>query len=683
MGNYIKHEFEDGQVLTHDALNEMDNQIFLNEINIEKQKILFDSRTITPAHPKSQGVANAIKRARQFTDVLWTPKGNIPGVDYGPVEGRVKYWFKPGITYRGVPYEGGVISTYTYSGLNTHLDTFLGAVANPNSILYNYDSNNDKGGAYYGTVCSKLVQHALAIPATHNTASIPKLECVDLIAEADNYTVNDVQLGDILCYTSSHTSMVTGIYYNAFHNRKSGGELLYIEVSDAVYPVCRRRLYDPDSFYKTWIKNYKLLRYKYIDNVPYEEYDYVKVEGDTGVIKYDNYALMPYYGNKCNFKKSSGTEKVHILKKGYNKAVVKRDNVIVDEISITDDTGYFTFSKSETGHIEMYLEDANGNKSESVFCYVVDSSIEVIDSSKYDKGEIKVKYSGSSGIPYYVQFGTDQTQNLRLDGLGPSIIHDDNTATLKFKVSGSSKNIRIAYNNEYGTYYSSTISFTPAEVGEAENTSSNIYLSQGKYIKDYTVTMESSSPVASLSDWAYTKVPIESNTTYSYDTAKVVWFFNGDVTLDCVDLSIQENKQFTTPDLTTSISISNINELTRVESVNAITDMLMDDTGARLEQGINLSSASYTSVENTSYFTYFDIPIEPGEMYYTRGGTRSWFLNESKTSISTENIGKNTPAYTFTAPASARYVSIAYPNSYKSPIYFRKIDKTLLSDYCD
>lgn len=673
MGNYKKHNFTEGQVLTHTDLNDMDIQIALNEDNIEKHRKRFDPRTIMPALPKSQGVANAIKRAYQFTDVLWTPKGDIPGVDYGPVEGRVKYWFKPGITYKGIPYEGGVISTYTYSGLNTHLETFLGAVANPNSIIYNYDSNNDKGGAYYGTVCSKLVQHALALPATHNTASIPKLECVDLIANADGYTVDDVQLGDILCYTESHTSMVTGIYHNAFHSRKSGGELVYIEVSDAVYPVCRRRLYDPESFYNTWIKNYKLLRYKYIDDVPYEENDYVKVDGDTGALKYNNYALMLYYGNKCNIKKSSGTEKVHILKTGYVKAVIKLDNDIIEEIPITDTTEYFTFSKSKTGHIEMYLEDANGKKSDSVFCYVVDSSIEVIDSSKYDKGEVKVKYNGTSGIPYYVQFGTDQTQNLRLDGRGASIIHDDNTATLKFKVSGSSKSLRIAYNNEYGTYYSSTITFTPVEVGESENTSNNIYLSQGKYIKDYTVTLDSSSPVASTSNWAYTKVPVESNTKYSCDEgANVVWCFNGDVTLDCIDLS--EVNEFITPNLTTHISISNATELTRIESINSVSDILIDETGARLEEGINLSSSSYESTSNSSYFTYFDIPIEGGATYYTRGGSRSWYLDETKKPISTVNIGKNEPAYTFTTPTKAVYISIAYPVSYKSPVYFRKIN---------
>ena len=132
MATYTVHNFEDGQVLTHTDLNEMDAEI----VNLAKH---LDSRTIVAARPKSQGVANAIKRAYQFTDVLWTPKGEIPGVDYGPVEGRVKYWFHEGITYRGVPYEGGVISTYTYSGLNSDLDTFLGAVENPNSILYNYD----------------------------------------------------------------------------------------------------------------------------------------------------------------------------------------------------------------------------------------------------------------------------------------------------------------------------------------------------------------------------------------------------------------------------------------------------------------------------------------------------------------------------------------------------------------
>ena len=128
MPNYIEQDFVEGQVLTHIDLNEMDDQIALNELTIEGLSKRIDPRTLTPALPRSQGVANAIKRAYQFTDILWTPKGTIPGVDYGPVEGRVKYWFREGITYKGIPYEGGVISTYTYSGLNTTLDTFISAV---------------------------------------------------------------------------------------------------------------------------------------------------------------------------------------------------------------------------------------------------------------------------------------------------------------------------------------------------------------------------------------------------------------------------------------------------------------------------------------------------------------------------------------------------------------------------
>ena len=655
-------------------------------LDIRDIKRHLDDRMIMPARPKSQGVANAIKRAYQFTDVLWTPRGEYPGVDYGPVEGRVKYMFQPGITYRGVPYEGGVISTNNYTGLCVHVDSFLSALDSPNSALYNYDNNNDKGGGFYGTVCSKLVQYALAIPATHNTQNIPNLERVVTVAAAGKYTMEDVQLGDILCYPSSHTAMITGIYRNAYHNRNSGGEILYIEVSDAVYPACRRRLYDPEKFTATWINNYGLYRYECIDDVPYEEFDFVKIEGDREPIKYADYALMPYEGNKRNYIQASGTVKVHILKTGYSKAVVKRDGEIVDEIAITSATKEFTFSKATAGHIEMYLEDVNGNKSESVYAYVVKATVDVTKSSKYNQGEIEIAYTGTSGIPYYVMFS--QSQCCRLDGKGNSYINGDGTAVIKFKTSRAAKSIQIAFKNEYGVYYSSAKSFTVEEAPAEDIT----YLNNSIAVRNNnkTLTAGDTTLVDSDGSFVYTNIPLEANTTYKTDDgATAVWLVGKSSSpgLLYVDLTTSDH-QFTTPENTLYGYIANVTEITRVAPTNAAQEWKVTDITSSYEAGTSLSSSTYATSSNADYFTIRDIPVEANKTYYIHGAVRIWFLNSSKQPVSstlttaTINSWSSDPYSTFTTPANTAYVTInfMYSKSDKELLYMREIGEPVDPD---
>jgi hypothetical protein len=268
------------------------------------------------------------------------------------------------------------------------------------------------------------------------------------------YTPHDVKLCDILVNTASHTVICTDLLYDNY------GNLVFIEISEATTPLCRRLLWHvDDEFYNKWIKTYKLCRYRHIDDIPYEEKDYVNVRDEFKKIKILDYALMPEYGNKYNYTVSSTKGKCHILKKGFSKAIVKLNNEIIETIPINDSSTSFSFDRSKTGYLEMYLEDANGNKSESVYGCVVQASVSVINSSKYDKGELEISYTGSSGKPCYIQFGAGQTEFCRLDGKGRSTILSDTSAIIKFTASRASQSIRVAYKNEYGTYYSPTISF--------------------------------------------------------------------------------------------------------------------------------------------------------------------------------------------------------------------------------
>lgn len=686
---YTKQTFTDGQTLYADDLNKMSEGVV--------------AAGYTHAIPKTRGIANAIKRAKQLTDVKWTPVKNMPGVMLDDEGNWYDQDFVAGTEYTGIPYSGGVISTYTYVGLNVGLNSFVTAVQNPNSVLYTKTLNNTKGDTYFGTVCSKFAQYVLNMPGSYNTSNVPRADGMTTIAQKGGYTEYDVQLCDVLVKIGSHTAVITDIIYDTF------GRIKFVEVSEAMPPCCRRLLYTPQEFYDLWVTDYNQYRYTHLYDIPYTQNEYVDVEDETGAITEFDCALMPEYGDKYNYTVSAnGTAIVHVLKEDfYGKAVVKRDGVVVDEIEGLEPSmgaDSFTFSLATPGEIEIYLEDEFGEKiGESVYAKVVDATITVVDGSGYDNGTIEVSYTGTSGKPIYVQFGTGQAEFCRLDGLGDTVVHDANSATLSFSTSyAGDKKVRVAYQNEYGTYYSPIVTFTTEATGNEENTSTDAYLSQGLYYNGYNLQKTDDTLVEKANYWTYTKIPVEANTTYLVEGATRVWFYDKDNTaISTINAytEVTPQYQFTTPDKVAYMSVSyTTNEdliqrgaetVVKIGAANAATDamgdpedMLVSETGATLVENSGLSAGSYTDAAKTDgTFTYKNIPVDAGATYYTRGGTRAWFLNSNKVALTTSgktiNIytGVEIP-YTFTVPSGAAYISIAYSSilgAKADMVYIRKL----------
>ena len=104
------------------------------------------------------GSLNAVKKARQMTDISFTP--------LKPIEANHRT-YKSGKKYTGLIYSS-VKEIGTYVGPNITFHTFMTAIHNPRSKIYTekinelpYHGTNCK--AYYGTVCSGLVSYALGI----------------------------------------------------------------------------------------------------------------------------------------------------------------------------------------------------------------------------------------------------------------------------------------------------------------------------------------------------------------------------------------------------------------------------------------------------------------------------------------------------------------------------------------
>ena len=387
----------------------------------------------THAVPESQGVANVIERAYLLSDVEWTPIADVPGL---AGSGKLII-FEAGVTYKGIPYSG-VTDNDFYVGLNVSLESFLTALKNPNSVLYteNLQSTNSKAATYFGTVCSKFAQYALDVPGSYNTSNIPNIPGMRIIGFKGLYKVDAIKLGDVVVNTKQHTTICTDILYD------ENGKVAFIEIAEATYPTVRRKLWSPDEFYEHF-SNYALYRYDYIDDAAK-----ASVPGLC-----DQYDLMPRLGDKFNYKLSSTPAVVDILSDGYYKAVIVRDGISVCEVILNGESS-FTFDRSVPGYIEMYLEKEDGTRSKSVYACVVSSEVSVTDTANYKDGKLTVSFDGSAGVPLYVQVGSAHAVFCNIEG-------EENAAELTFILSRVSSNeVRVAYQNEYGVYLSSWVSFT-------------------------------------------------------------------------------------------------------------------------------------------------------------------------------------------------------------------------------
>ena len=639
--------------------------------------VVATSAEYTHAVPESQGVANAIDRAYQLTDVEWTPQADMPGVNKINGEYTV-ITYKAGETYKGVPYSG-VIATDTYLGLNVSLESFLTALENTNSVLYteNLHSTNPKSATYFGTVCSKFAQYVLDIPGSFNTNNIANIPGVDTIAMPGKYTVDDIKLGDIILHTQDHTTVCTDILYDA------SGNVAFVEISEAVFPQVRRKLWSPEEFYSHF-SSYRLCRYQYINDVP----------AIPDALPSDReYALMPRFGDKYNYTVSSTKGIVDVLQSGYSKAVILRDGVVISEIALNG-ASTFNFDRSIPGYLEMYLEKEDGTRSSSVYACVVKSSVSVTDASAFLSGKLSVSFDGSSGTPLYVQVGSGQSVFCSVEN------SQNGEAIISFRpalVSGETVNIRVAYQNEYGIYLSSWINFTvDYGNGTGPNPSSDPILSQGTYWNGYNITPSSHLPQVQEGKegyWTYTMIPVESNTTYYSWGATRMWYLdaNGNpiATINAYK-DCSPSCQFTIPEGIAYVSIAysptllsqGTETMTVVFSAPEEDEEEKDDeqeetptnpsTDPYLSQGEYWDGYTLTPSNSTpsvqagkeNYWTYTMIPVEGNTTYYSNGANRMWFFDANKKPISTYNaLTESAIRCQFTTPANACYVSITYAPS--------------------
>ena len=390
----------------------------------------------------SEGMANALKRARQLTELEWDCLEEMPRLtkENGT---RIYTYFEKG-KQSGIPYSS-VYETNTYVGTNVSIETFISATCNPNSYLYtknlHYMSGEPKAVTFYGMVCSKYAGYVLGIKENYNAQHFDRISGMNKISAAKDCNLAELQRCDILLNKSVHTAVITDI----LSDKK--GNIKYVEVSEeTTVPQMQRKAWTVEEFYEKY-KNYDVYRYEYLKDVKYEPSNFVNVFDENKELDDRKYDVLSRYGDKANiYLKDSSNIDFDILTDGWENAKVYYNG----EQSEIDVSGkkVFSFSPSKVGYYQVILYGEDKESRPCYFC-VVDSQI---TANGVDK-TLTVEYSSENGKPIYMQLGS----------VGDSVyipVESDGTQTVNLNdYYLSESRVLVAFENEYGVYVSKGIWF--------------------------------------------------------------------------------------------------------------------------------------------------------------------------------------------------------------------------------
>lgn len=248
--------------------------------------------------PKSKGVENALKRAKQMLNIQWVPIKLFPcGDSFINPDGtatRVDKWYPAYRPRTGIPYSS-VRLHEKFVGFNVSFETFMTALSNPGSVLYTCSQHGvgKNMSSYYGTVCSCFASYVCGLPYRTSTN---RMMVEKDVREVDITCLNGLELCDLVIKKDSHVAVITDIQRDVDRNVR------LITVSESTLPLCVSNDYTPELFNAYWLgRGYHVYRYDGVHRQTYEPSPYVYVEGDpVAELPPPNTAFMSDFGDKAN-----------------------------------------------------------------------------------------------------------------------------------------------------------------------------------------------------------------------------------------------------------------------------------------------------------------------------------------------------------------------------------------------
>jgi len=408
--------------------------------------------------PKSVGVENALKRARQMLDIRWIPVGRFPsgvGSCEPPEAPKVRrdIHFEPWRPRTGMPYSS-VRRNEKYVGYNVSIETFMTALYNPKSVLYTRSHHGDPEifnmFSYYGIVCSCFGSYVCGFPYRTSGA---RIRIDPDVTEIEMDKLENLELCDLVIKTGVHVAVITDI------QRDVSGKVHLITVSESVLPLCTSITYTVEEFRKLWLdQGYHIYRYAKVHETTYEPSPYVYVEGDPDLEKPPvNTALMSIFGDKANTRLDEAVE-FTVFEKDWTAVEVTEPDGTVTELPIDGDTAVFHPQKAGF-YTAACTKD--GTVSQKVSFAVTDSTVAVSAEKVAQGGKLELTFRNDAPekpMLYIINRVEACTERQRGDFTKAEVAAGK--AEITANVTPGSYYVYTVAKNEYGFYASSPCFFT-------------------------------------------------------------------------------------------------------------------------------------------------------------------------------------------------------------------------------
>ena len=334
--------------------------------------------------PATLGELNMVRRARQFTDIKWTPAATVKRKNYAENDvstNTVVGWqdqFTAGVEYKGIPYSHGYYSgafrDYGMVGYQVSLEAFATSAQFEDSYFCSADVYNDSTSVYspYGVSCDTLGCYAMGLTTWYGSdAGFQTLKNNGTIVQqfsGDDIAANidKVHLGDILWKKAVHVAVITDVVID-------GDGAVNVEVSEATTiggtnpdiiggqfgGICRRELWTVPQFLAKF-PGYGVYRYKNASSVTYETSPFVTLQGEAKKHNLlDRIPLIPYMGS--GFAYLSGhipNTNVLIGSTAYDYLAVYKDGSLFNTFAINGASSVST-GFSAVGNYEAFLYNSS------------------------------------------------------------------------------------------------------------------------------------------------------------------------------------------------------------------------------------------------------------------------------------------------------------------------------------
>lgn len=329
--------------------------------------------------PFTIGELNMVKRARQFTDIKWTPAATVKRRNYAEKDaagGLTIGWqdqFTAGKEYKGIPYShgyyNGAFRNYAMLGYQVSFEAFATSVQFSNSYFCSTDTYNTTTGVYtpYGASCDTLGSYSMGIDWYGSDVGFQTLVnngtiILQFSADSIASNINNVHLGDILWKRAVHVAVITDVVID--ENNGKNIEVSEVTTTGGANPnvigglyggVARRELWPLDKFLLKF-GSYNIYRYVNSSNVIYVPSPFVTLQGEDEMHNLMNRTpLIPFMGSGFSYLYGHiPNTNVLIASTEYEYLAVYKDGSLFNTFTVNSASSIAT-GFSEVGEYEAFL----------------------------------------------------------------------------------------------------------------------------------------------------------------------------------------------------------------------------------------------------------------------------------------------------------------------------------------